>query len=141
MRRLALALGLCALPVVTSAQPQHCRDVPALDWARLPMRAHQKLLSGDTGMESPRSWPALVVTLQVERAPHIAAAIVAECPGVTRLAEAASIDPRNLRSEVVVKVASFGALARLLQLPAVTHARVRDSRVRIKEPLRFQDLE
>jgi len=130
---LAFGVMLFAVRGATANPAQSCRDLAPKAFAKLDAKAHERFDSED--WERAKAWPTYVVSVQVNRAPHLVRAILAECPGVTKIDVPQAIDARHFAAEVDIKVTSFAALSRILQLPAVVYVSVRDPSIRIKHPI------
>jgi hypothetical protein len=111
-----------------------CGDLRPLPVAKLSARAQQRIDVASGWNDHHRNWPNLVVTVSIDRAPHLAGDILRTCPGVLGVFGVDRVDARNLHASVRLHVASFAVLTRLAQLPAVTGMSVYDPSARIKEP-------
>ncbi len=130
MRALLLVL---LLPALARAEPDRCRALRPLKFAQLSSYAQRRFPGGEQ-WELPKEWQFIHVTLIVERAPHIARAVLGDCPGVT-ITSIGPVDAKRQRSVVGLKVTGFAALSRLAQLPAVSEISAVDSRREFEDPL------
>jgi hypothetical protein len=132
MKRLAVLL------VVALGTPafggDRCGDLRTLPVAKLTARAQQRIEIANPWNARRRDWPSLVITVSIDRAPHLAGAILRACPGVLGVFGIDRVDPRNFRATVRLHVASFAVLTRIAQLPAVTSMSVFDPSVRFADP-------
>ncbi len=122
-----IVLGLLLSSATASARPDHCGELAAKSFARLAPIAQDKLSDGER-FEHVVQFRRLYITVNLDRAPHIARHILLECPGVSVL-EASPVDARHFQSELRIRVDSFAALTRVVQIPAVTYVSISDPSV------------
>jgi hypothetical protein len=138
-QRAILLVALVAAARTASAEPDTCAALPpVVQWSALSTFAQHRF-PGGAEWEAPRDWTKVIVTLDIDRAPHIAHAILEACPGV-HVTSATALDVRRLTSNVSLTVTSYTALSRLAQLPAIRsmYAMV-PFRGNIKHPMPIRD--
>jgi hypothetical protein len=134
MRVAVLAVMLAASSA--RAEPTSCRQLHAVKAGQLSAYALRRL-PGAVSYEAVTAvvWKRMVVMLVVDRAPHLARAILAECPGV-KVTAASPIDAKRQRSIVTLSVTSFAPLSLVAQLPAVHDISLSDPESNVEfEPL------
>jgi len=106
MKRLVVLALLAS--ATTAAAEDRCRDLAPHLTAKF---------AGPAWKRTP-AWSRLEFTVVLDRAPHLARTILADCPGVT-ITKLVALDARHFSTAVRVKLTGADALARLTQLPAV----------------------
>jgi len=118
------------------AEPASCRELHAVKAGQLSTYALRRL-PGAVSYEAVTDvvWKRMIVTVVVDRAPHLAKAILAECRGVKVIATR-PYDVNHRAAIVTLSMTSFAPLSIVAQLPAVTGVSLTDPEATVEfEPL------
>ena len=119
---------LLLLAVPARAEPASCGELKPQRSGAMSVYSQKRFPNASAyEAEKPAGWKVLKVTLVIDRAPHIARAALASCPGI-HIVDAIKFDDNLRTSYLHVTVDSFAALSRVAQLPAVRSVSVSDPR-------------
>jgi hypothetical protein len=133
MRPTAILVALVALAGPAAAQPNSCRDLKAAPYAALGEQAKDKI-GGAEFFQTAKPFKKLVISISMARAPHIARAILLECPGVEAIDQGEADDDRHFQSTIRLHLTSFAALTRIAQIPAISYISIFDPTAPRKPP-------
>jgi len=132
-----LKLAALLVVLVAAASPAHagdtCRAFGTPKFSSLPERIRQRFSAGEH-WAAKKNWKDIRITVYLQRAPHLVAAILKDCDPSVKILSTNPADQRRFTSYAEIQVTSFATLVRIVQLPSVTYLSAHDTSVRIKHP-------